>query len=412
MLQGAVSPMAKILEIAAENFLSLENVELELRPLNVLVGPNGAGKTNLLTLFQFLGDVARHDLLPAISAMGGFENLLFRGEGRKSRTIRIRFSGIVSPYASLSAPDEYTLSFWQRTFSSSGDLPRQIIQRHEEIILKRVAGRGRRITLSGGSLKVVPIGDQRQRRRVPDSLKLQKTATGLATIRRLGEEYEASGVEALAEIFEQLRLFEVDVERVRRPLKRAITSTLRPDASNLATYLQMLNEEYPSVYEQICDDVRWVLPGFRGFDFVPLGGADEAVRVDIIEDKLRGTTPLARASFGTIRAIALFTMLNDPNPPQLTCLEEIDHGLHPYALDRVVDRLRQASKKTQIILATHSPALVNRLDISEFIIVERNIESGGTTIDRPDEQFVNNLKNRTGYELGELWFSGSIGGTT
>ncbi len=66
----------------------------------------------------------------------------------------------------------------------------------------------------------------------------------------------------------------------------------------------------------------------------------------------RGTTPLASASFGTIRALALLAMLHDPDPPKLTCVEEVDHGLHPYALDRIVERLRDASTRTQVLAAT------------------------------------------------------------
>lgn len=103
-------------------------------------------------------------------------------------------------------------------------------------------------------------------------------------------------------------------------------------------------------------------------------------------------------------------MLHDPEPPKLTCIEEIDHGLHPHALDRLVDRLREAAERTQIILATHSPALVNRLDPRELIIVERDEGTGSTRAVKPDLAMVQQLQKETGYELGELWFSGSLGG--
>jgi len=402
--------LATISKISAENFLSLQDVSLELQPLNVLVGPNGAGKTNILKLFQFIGEVARIDLSPAIEAMGEFENLLFRGVDRKTRTVSIRFEGIMSQHASTKAPDEYRLSFWQQNMArSSPGERRRLLNRVEEITIKRTAGRGRRISLRGGGLKVEKIGEKRGAA-VPSSLRLQTGATGLATLRRLGEDYEASGVEAIAQIFEQLRLFEIDVERVRRPVRWSRTQALRSDAANLAPYLIFLQNEHPEIFELVCDDVRFVLPGFKGFEFRPIEGGEDAFTVDIVEEHLVGSTPLARASFGTIRAIALFAMLHDPAPPQLTCLEEIDHGLHPHALDRLVDRVREASKNTQIILATHSPALVNRLDPSELIIVERDEITGGTRVTRPDIEFVSSLQNETGYGLGELWFSGTIGG--
>ena len=156
--------------------------------------------------------------------------------------------------------------------------------------------------------------------------------------------------------------------------------------------------------------MRFVLPGFEKFAFTEIGGSDNAVRVDVVEQGLSGLTPLARLSFGTIRAIALFAMLHDPQPPSLTCLEEIDHGLHPYALDLLVDRLREASKNSQFILATHSPALVNCLAYNELIIVERDSPSLGSRIFKPDRERLKRLHEETGYELGELWFSGLLGG--
>ncbi|MBM4394608.1 MAG: ATP-binding protein [Deltaproteobacteria bacterium] len=57
-------------------------------------------------------------------------------------------------------------------------------------------------------------------------------------------------------------------------------------------------------------------------------------------------TPLANASYGTIRALAILALLYDPNPPLLTCMEEIDHGLHPHVFDRLVELMRQASRHT------------------------------------------------------------------
>ena len=215
---------------------------------------------------------------------------------------------------------------------------------------------------------------------------------------------------SFADVVEQLRLFEIDVEKARRPSPPIAVDQLEPDGSNLGWFLLWLQEDEPEAFEAICEDVRFVLPSFEGFSFVELGGADQSVRVDIKERHLSGSTPLAHASFGTIRAIALFAMLHDPNPPRLTCLEEVDHGLHPHALDRLVDRMREASDRTQIILATHSPALVNRLDPSEFVIVEREEQTGGTRIFRPDLDDVELLRQKTGYELGELWFSGALGG--
>ncbi|MEH6678107.1 AAA family ATPase [Phenylobacterium sp.] len=281
-----------------------------------------------------------------------------------------------------------------------------MLQRYEELKFKRTGGRGRRITLSGGKVTVANASKSK----AGETLQIEGEATGLGTLRRLSQAFGSPQWNSFAELVEQLRLFEIDVEKARRPSPPALSDRLAPDGSNLGWFLLWLKEAEPAAFALVCEDVRFVLPGFEGFDFVTVGGADEAVRVDIKESHLSGATPLAQASFGTIRAIALFAMLHDPNPPRLTCLEEVDHGLHPHALDRLVDRMREASERTQIILATHSPALVNRLDPSELVIVEREEHTGGTRIFRPDLDTVTTLRQRTGYDLGELWFSGALGG--
>ena len=266
-------------------------------PLNVLVGPNGAGKTNILKVFQFLGDVARLDLIPAIDEFGGFDNLYFRGgDQRRSpenrpishRRVDIDLKGIITKYASHSAPDEYKLRIWQRdilgrALDDKSYSNRRVVQRVENISFKRrTTGRGRRITLSGSSVKVEDLGGTRNSK-LPPKLSVQTTSSGLATLRKLGAQYNAEQVEELAQVFEQLRLFEIDVEQIGRPTQTTEPNRLRPDASNLVPFLRWVRESYPYVYEQICDDVRFVLPGFDSFVFTEIGGADSAIRLDIRE---------------------------------------------------------------------------------------------------------------------------------
>lgn len=400
--------MITVDSVSIDNFLSIRRATIELRSLNVLVGPNGSGKTNFLRVFQFLGEVARRDLVPAIDALDGFDQLRFRAATPRARSVTLVIKARITEHSSERAPDEYHLSFLERKVTMS-DRTRRVISRNEAIVLKRFKGRGRRITLSGRDMNFI---DEKSasREALDKKVSVQSDSSGLSTIRKLGDEYGASQVEKLATLFEDLRLFEVDVERARRPSRSKDPSRLSADASNIAAYLKWLSDEYPDVFEDLSADVRHVLPSFVKFSFSTVGGADEAIRVDIVERNLDGVTPLGRASFGTIRSIALFAMLHDPNPPKLTCLEEVDHGLHPHALDRLVERLRDASMKTQIIVATHSPALVNRLEPEELHVFERNPESGATELVDISPDLIRKMQEKSGYGLGELWFSGTLGG--
>lgn len=323
----------------------------------------------------------------------------------------------MTKHAHRDAVDEYTLEITQlriklhNSTATTEPMP-SAFARREEVVLKRTAGKGRRITLSGGAIEFTPFDNSSRPSagKASPKLEVQATSSGLAILRRLGKSYDAPQIEEIAQIFEQLRLFEVNVASARRPAPSVAADRLNADASNIASFLIYLKESYPDHFNLIREDVAYVLPGFRDFQFHKIGGANEAVRVDIVETPLAGATPLARASFGTIRSIALFAMLHDPNPPRLTCLEEVDHGLHPHALDRLVERLREASKQTQIVVATHSPALVNRLNPEELIVFQRDPETGATIQPKISAAEMRAMEKASGYRLGELWFSGAIGG--
>jgi len=317
-----------ILRVTLENFLSFRNSEIALGRLTVLVGPNGSGKTNLLKTFAFLGEVARIDLPAAVEQFGGVAALRWRA-ARPLDNIVIKLDALLTEHASSRAPDKYELKFAELG---------PFIQREEGFTFKRVKGRGRRITLTGSELTISGRGR---------SLQLSERTSGLATLRKLGEQYEAPQVEQLASILENFRVVEIDDRAARRPAPRRKDERLRADAANLANVLAELREHEPETFEVLQGDVATVLPGFEGLELRPIAGAEEGVEVRIRERGLPGSTPLSAASFGTIRALALFALLHDPEPPALTCIEEIDHGLHPYALDRIVERLREASKRTQ-----------------------------------------------------------------
>jgi len=397
-----VQPALRKVEL--QNIFSFRSADLRLSSLNVLVGANGAGKSNLLKVISFIGETARSDLLPAIESFGGLDRMLFSGE-RKSSVIRVRFELTITKYSSLTAPDVYELSFYR----GRGSARQTLIRRNETLLFKRYAGRGRRITVSGGRFYIQDEGSKADvtKRSVP----IGSASAGLATIRRLGEIYGADQVNELATLFESFRVFEIDATQATLPSGRTRTSLLQPNAANLAAYLYSLQLHRPDLIEAIGDDLAAIAPSVKGLRVRSFGaGSEDGFVVEIFEWGLSDPTPLSAASFGTVRALALFAMLHDPTPPRLTCIEEIDHGLHPHALDRVVDRLRSAAQRTQIIAVTHSPALVNRLNPEELIVFERDAQTGETVIPNINPSDVEAAGKEAGLGLGEMWFSGVLGG--
>lgn len=396
--------MRPLLSISAQNYRTLRRVHVSLQSLNVLVGPNEAGKSNFLDLIEFLGDSAREDLIPALNSRGGIDRVRFRGTSENASRVGIHIKANVTTHSSETAPDEYDLSFWARQIR--GDRP-SVLHRREEFTFKRTQGRGRRIKVTGDRAELVDFRGSRQERE--EELPLRSDSLALSTLRRLPAKEGGEEIDKVAQLFTSFRIFNVDVNRAKRP-DRAILGPLRPDAANLGSALVHLASDEDR-FADFIEDARAMVPGLLGVELEERGNSAPMVAVKLVERGLRNSTYLEDASFGTVRILALLALLYDPNPPLLTCIEEIDHGLHPYLFDRLVDRLREASSRTQLLIATHSPALVNRLRSDELIVVER-ADDGSTRMPAISPTAIAVKERAVGgrLQLGEIWFSGSLGG--
>jgi predicted ATPase len=120
------------------------------------------------------------------------------------------------------------------------------------------------------------------------------------------------------------------------------------------------------------------------------------------------STPATRLSDGMLRWLAMLTILLNPTPAPVTCIDEPELGLHPDIIPTLADLLREASERTQLIVTTHSTALVDAFsDDPESICVCEKRE-GSTVIQRLNQEELKVwLKD---YSLGSLWTSGQIGG--
>jgi len=392
--------------IHAQNFLSLRDVDVQLGPLNVLVGPNGAGKSNLLKVVRFLGATARAPIPDVINAYGGWSDLLFRGGNKSPKSITLGIEAQVTQHSSATALDVYELEMtrlrMRRPRGEKKDV--FIVRRSETLKFKRTRGRGRRITTNGSMYEV--DGQRRKRTVIPDEI------TALNALRYNRGSVGSQQIETIASLLESFSVLDVDVKRARMPSQ--VTPSAPPvglasDASNLAAWLLWLLDNHPDICDALERDLRTVVPGFSELSFTERGPTGPVASVAYTENGLRGETPLLRASFGTVRAIALLAALHDPRPSRIICIEEIDHGIHPHALDTIVYRMREASKRTQVVVATHSPALVNRLDPTELIVCERN-ERGESIIPAIDARVVREMSKASDLLPGELWFSGVLGG--
>ena len=117
--------------------------------------------------------------------------------------------------------------------------------------------------------------------------------------------------------------------------------------------------------------------------------------------------PATRISDGTLRFVAMLAVLLSPEPPPLVCIEEPELGLHPDAVMLMGDVLKEASERMQLVVTTHSSALVSAFDDRANAIVTCERPGAGTILRRLDPDALADLLETN--SLGNLWRQGELG---
>jgi predicted ATPase len=181
---------------------------------------------------------------------------------------------------------------------------------------------------------------------------------------------------------------------------------LDEDARNLAQVLKAMRDRgKQSRFDRLIELFRKFYEPIRDVDAEVVG---THLRLMLKEESLSSRTPASRVSDGTLRWLALLIILLNPDPAPVTCIEEPELGLHPDILPTLAELLREASERTQLIVTTHSPTLVDNFSDEPESICVCEKEDASTVIRRLSRKELSVwLKD---YSLGSLWASGEIGG--
>ncbi len=176
------------------------------------------------------------------------------------------------------------------------------------------------------------------------------------------------------------------------------------DGSNLGLILNDLQNRRETK-RLLLEKLRVVYEGIEDVTTKTQGGT---IQIFFHEEGLKNSVPATRLSDGTLHYLCLLTVLLHPDPPPLICIEEPELGLHPDIIPHIADLLVDASKRTQLIVTTHSETLVSKLsDVPESIVVcERDDQ--GTHLRRLEPDKLRLWLDK--YALGELWRMGELGG--
>lgn len=338
------------------DFKGHRDTQLNLGRLTVLVGDNASGKTSVLEALELLSalqegpsSVFRDSWTPTNLLRRGGANLQVAAEGTSNgRPWQVRVD-VEGP--TLDAPRPWIAML-------NGDLEGKVFDAKDQIggpwphrwdDVKNTVGRGEFYSLRPDIIASAAYSDATNVRVEGDG---ENTAVVLAAMKLTDDE-------AFARVQDGLRQLVPTVERLR--LHRA----------NVVFGNQTVvgNEIY--------------------FDF-------------------RGAPSVAalHASHGTLLVLALLTILNGPNRPNLILLDDFDHALHPRAQTELV-RLLQAwlelpeYANVQIVATTHSPYILDELDTSQVHAFA--VRDDGTVATKPLAEHPQAEQVKGTLSAGQLW---------
>jgi len=201
------------------------------------------------------------------------------------------------------------------------------------------------------------------------------------------------------------------------PVDPELYGPLNSDGSNLAQAITFLRDKDEDAYNALRAEMQQWIPEYDGIGF----DLEENNRRKLtLRQKIsRKQIPASQLSEGTLLALALLTIVHQPDAPTLIGLEEPDRGLHPRLLRELRDALYRLSfpadfgierPPIQVVITTHSPLFLDLFKDhpEQVIIAEKSSDGSATFKNLSDDAQLREIIGDA--PLGEVWYSGILGG--
>ncbi len=389
--------------LRVQGFRRLCDFSMELRPLCVLIGANGCGKTSILDVMSLLSASANGQLSSTISQLGGFVSIMSAPRS---------FTGSESANPAQMNVTR-NISFGLRKTQSRSDQP--IVQYdlrmqpsgpgyqiEEESLIGFRDGGGRPIQLIRRQFNQTSFFDEDGSAQAP----VQKQNSFETSLAQTPWDYP--GTTFREHLASSSRYHALSVEprsAVRLPQPLRPVTLPGKDGEDLVSSLFYMRETDRNRFDAVEDALRAAFPSFERLDFPPVAAGMLAMTWR--EKTLAHPLYMHQLSEGTLRFLWLATLLQSPGLPAVTLIDEPEVSLHPELLSLLAELMREASSRTQLIVATHADRLVRFLEPKEVVVMDVN-EDGSASAKWGDELDLGEwLKD---YTLDEVWRMGVMRG--
>jgi len=333
--------MTVIKKIRVKNFKSFKDLELNLGKVNILIGANASGKSNFVQIFRFLRDIVKDGLENAISLQGEIKYL---------RNVNINISEnllIEIIIATKEIPYSVFIEFTEDGYGYC-----RIVNNNHIVEYKpNKNGPGKTIYFN-----------------IEETLALNN---GL-TIEKSDGSID----------FKSICICDFDPKLSKMAVPIFVKSDLEENGSNLVIFIKKILDD-PEKKKMFMNLVNYLLPYVKDIKVDKFTETHFHIRIkETYSDKHYLPAPLI--SDGTINALGLIVALYFQESP-LVIIEEPDKGFHPSLISKVMDMMKEASRKKQIIVTTHNPVMVKHADPEDVFLVSRD-KDGFSQICKPTDK--------------------------
>lgn len=379
MVRELIPPSSAFLRrVRLKNYKSIATCDVSLGRLVALVGRNGSGKSNFLDSLRFVADGLTTTLDHALRERGGLAAVRRHSTGHpRNFTISLDLELLAGTHA--------TYAF------EVGNRGGGFIVKREELHV-RWPERRESYRVDEGIVTHSTMGGAMPQA-VRDRLYLV-TVSGLPQFRPIYDALVSMG------------FYNLSPEAMKRPQSPDAGELLHRDGSNVSSVIDRLGHDAPDDIGRVGEYLEKIVPGIEGFNRVSLG-PQETIE---FHTKVSGSEHPWRfyamnMSDGTLRAlgilVAVAQLAGKKDRIRFVGIEEPETALHPAAAGALVAALREASRRTQIAVTTHSPELLDDLDLDQDTIIVVQSRGGKTELAGIDAASRESVKEHL-YSPGEL----------
>jgi len=429
--------MIKKLEV--DGYRLLDGFEADLGELTVVIGANGAGKSTLIDCLQFISQAAQHPINDVILWHGGLISMLTARERRDKVACRASFDRSEKPGLWASLPIKPGLELVYEV-ELRKDLLWRAVPAYEAL---RYAEAFPGHTLP---FKFLESRDGRHRIYDVDQKQLIEPSLfpehgpeddvreGLASfdLESVGRDQAAEAERTLLLLAQQRffgrypvpfwsRLvlasfafypgFKISPDApARRPSQISPNPVLHPGGDNLSAILHNVftRHAFREAADEVRDFLRSAYPWVEEVTAEPSYAGPGSVSVRVQESGVQRQMELADLSDGMLRFLCLEAALLNPALPTLIAIDEPELGLHPRLLPIVADIIKTGAERTQVLVTTHSPDLLQCFDLDQIAVMTREETCAGWYRPSTRESLRKMLQAIEGDTLADLHRSGEL----